>query len=75
MRRDITVTAEVRTTRGKNEARRLRVAGQIPAVVYGAYQDPVAVAVSPKEIRQILRSNSGYNTIFNLDIGGREPRR
>lgn len=69
MRKDITVAAEVRATRGKNEARRTRSAGLIPAVVYGAFQDPVSVAVSPKEIQKILRSKSGYNTIFNLAVG------
>jgi large subunit ribosomal protein L25 len=69
VRKDITVAAEVRSTRGKNEARRTRAAGQIPAVVYGAYQDPVSVAVSPREIQKILRSKTGYNTIFNLAVG------
>lgn len=69
MRKDITVAAEVRSTRGKNEARRTRVAGQIPAIVYGAFQDPVAVSVSPKEIQKILRSKTGLNTIFNLAVG------
>jgi large subunit ribosomal protein L25 len=72
MRKDITVSAEVRETRGKNEARRTRRRGLIPAVVYGAFQDPVSVAVSPKEITQILRSNTGYNTIFTLAINGGE---
>jgi len=72
MRRDITVGAEVRETRGKNEARRTRRRGLIPAVVYGAFQDPVSVAVSPKEIQGILRSGSGYNTIFNLAVNGGE---
>ena len=72
MRRDVTVSAEVRETRGKNEARRTRRRGLIPAVVYGAYQDPVSVAVSPKEILQILRSSTGYNTIFNLAVNGGE---
>ena len=71
VRKDITVTAEVRTSRGKNEARRTRRAGQIPAVVYGAYKDPVSVAVNPREILKIVRSNTGYNTIFNLAIAGR----
>ena len=70
MRKDITVTAEVRSSRGKNEARRTRRAGQIPAVVYGAYQDPVAVAVNPREILKIVHSSTGYNTIFNLSIQG-----
>lgn len=71
-RKDITVTAEVRSTRGKNEARRTRRAGQIPAVVYGAYQDPVSVAINPREIMKIVRSNTGYNTIFTLSIAGGE---
>ena len=70
MRKDITVTAEVRASRGKNEARRTRRAGQIPAVVYGSHQDPVSVAVNPREIQRIFRSATGYNTIFNLAIGG-----
>jgi large subunit ribosomal protein L25 len=72
VRKDITVTAEVRATRGKNEARRLRVRGFIPAVVYGAYKDSVSVGVSPKELVQILNSKTGHNTIFNLAIQGGE---
>jgi len=72
LRRDITVDAEVRASRGKNEARRTRKAGNIPAVLYGAYQDPVAVAVSPREIQRITRSTTGYNTIFTLAIAGGE---
>jgi large subunit ribosomal protein L25 len=72
VRKDITVAAEVRATRGKNEAHRTRRAGQIPAVVYGAFQDPVAVAVNPREIHKIVHSTTGYNTIFNLAIAGGE---
>ncbi len=68
MRKDITVDAGVRTARGKNEARRTRRAGQIPAVVYGAFQDPVSVAVDPRALLKIIRSGTGYNTIFNLAI-------
>jgi large subunit ribosomal protein L25 len=70
--KDITVTAEVRTSRGKNEARRTRRAGNIPAVVYGAYQDPISVAVNPREIVKIIRSSTGLNTIFKLAIAGGE---
>lgn len=70
MRRDITITAESRDTRGKNEARRLRARGLAPAVVYGTGTDPVAVAVQPKQVTQILKSTSGHNTIFNIDLGG-----
>jgi large subunit ribosomal protein L25 len=69
VRKDITVTAEVRDSRGKNEARRTRREGKIPAVVYGAYQDPISVAVNPREILKIVHSTTGYNTIFNLSVG------
>ncbi len=69
MRKDITLVAEPRETRGKNAARRLRVAHQSPAVLYGG-GDPLAVTVSPKEVTKILTSPSGYNTIFNLDVQG-----
>jgi large subunit ribosomal protein L25 len=72
LREEITVAAEVRTSRGKNEARRTRAAGNIPAVVYGAYQDPVSVAVNPKELSKIIRSSTGLNTIFTLAIKGGE---
>lgn len=70
MRKDITVAAESRGSRGKNEARRLRMAGSMPAVVYGGTDGPVAVAVSPKEVARILNSKTGHNTIFNLTVGG-----
>lgn len=72
MRKDITIAAEPRATRGKNEARRLRARMRIPAVVYGAGKKSVAVSVSPREIEKILHSSSGVNTIFNLDIQGVE---
>ena len=72
MRKDLTIAAEPRSSRGKNEARRLRVRQLIPAVVYGPGKEPVAVSVSPKEINKILSTGAGANTIFNLDITGQE---
>jgi large subunit ribosomal protein L25 len=72
VRKDITVAAEVRSSRGKNEAHRTRAAGQIPAVVYGAFQDPIAVSVNPREIVRIIRSATGFNTIFTLAVAGGE---
>jgi large subunit ribosomal protein L25 len=72
VRKDITVQAGVRSTRGKNEARRTRMAGQIPAIVYGAQQDPVSIAVDPRAISRIVRGSTGANTIFNLAIDGGE---
>jgi large subunit ribosomal protein L25 len=72
MEKNVTFAAEVRDTRGKNAARRARRSGRIPAVVYGAYKDAISLAVDPKEVSRILRSASGHNTIFNLDIKGVE---
>jgi large subunit ribosomal protein L25 len=70
--KDIVVAAEVRASRGKNEAHRTRRAGQIPAVIYGSHKDPVSVSVNPREIAKITRSATGYNTIFKLQIAGGE---
>jgi large subunit ribosomal protein L25 len=72
MRKDITIAALSRDTRGKNEARRLRVKGSMPAVLYGNGLDPLAVAVSPKELTGILNSKTGHNTIFNLSVAEKE---
>jgi large subunit ribosomal protein L25 len=54
----------------KNHARRVRTQGLIPAVVYGAGIDSVAVTVDPKVITKILYSDAGHNTIFDLSIEG-----
>ena len=76
MRKDITIAAESRDSRGKNEARRLRASGSMPAVLYGGSRRmPLPVAVSPKEVDGILNSKTGHNTIFNLDVAGGETRR
>ena len=69
-----TIEAVVATPRtgtfNKNHARRVRVSGLIPAVVYGAGKESVAVTVNPKVITKILYSDSGHNTIFDLVIEG-----
>ena len=54
----------------KNAARRVRVAGKIPAVLYGAGHEPVAVEVDPKQISRILYSETGHNTIFDVEVAG-----
>jgi large subunit ribosomal protein L25 len=54
----------------KNAARRVRVGGKIPAVVYGAGHEPVAVEVDPKQISRILFSETGHNTIFDVEMEG-----
>lgn len=66
-----TVVATPRTGKfNKNAARRVRVAGLIPAVIYGAGQDSVAVTVDPKIVTAILHSDAGHNSIFDLSVEG-----
>jgi large subunit ribosomal protein L25 len=76
---EATLEAVKREGRGKNEANRLRAGGRIPAVVYGTRKDGkapegVAVAVDPKAVLKILRSDSGANTLINLSVDGSESR-
>src|SRR6201992_532528 len=53
----------------KNAARRVRAAGMIPGVLYGAKEPAIAVELDPKQITRMLHSDSGHNTIFDLEIG------
>ena len=69
------IEAESRETFGKNVARRLRHAGRIPGVVYGDQGPSLPVAVDPKEVLRVLRSDAGQNAIFNLEIKGKAPAR
>lgn len=66
----IVVKAEKRDTRGKNENRRLRVAGKIPVVVYGGGSESLAATADLKDLAAIMRTDSGVNTVFSLDIEG-----
>ncbi len=77
---EVTLEAVKRSGKGKNEARRLRATGQLPAVVYGAQKAgdaiaPVQVAVSPKEMMRILHSASGVNTLITLNVTGESTQR
>jgi large subunit ribosomal protein L25 len=62
------------SSRGKNEARRLRASGRVPAVVYGEKKPSLAISVDPKQISRILQSESGHNTIFELHVDGDKAR-
>jgi large subunit ribosomal protein L25 len=64
------VESKLRTSGGKNEARRLRKTGLIPAVLYGAGLEPLNIAVDPKLINRILHSEQGHNSIFDMTAGG-----
>src|SRR6202045_2138823 len=64
--------AQPRTSGNKNEARRVRVGGKIPGVLYGAGKDSLPVSLDPRHVLRILHSESGHNTIFDLALNGGE---
>ena len=64
--------AQPRTAGTKNDARRVRREGKVPAVLYGAGKDSVAVSLDPRQVSRILHSQTGYNTIFDLALDGAE---
>jgi large subunit ribosomal protein L25 len=64
----IIVEATPRETRGKNAARRVRLTGQLPAVIYGGKGGSQALEVNAKQVAAILRSATGHNTIFKVKI-------
>src|SRR5438067_2779349 len=67
---DAVLDAVEREQRGKNEARRLRAAGKIPAVVYGVREGGKAIAVDPKPLTRILQTELGANTLITLNLPG-----
>jgi len=75
MAQALTVQAEAREVFGKNASRRLRRAGRIPAVVYGEQGPTVPLLIDPKQVWQVLHSDSGQNAILTLEMPGRAPAR
>src|SRR5437879_13510902 len=74
MTEKILVEGAPRAERGKNEARRLRQTGKVAAVLYGGEGAAITLAVNAKQVGAILRSESGHNTLFQVDLGGKaEP--
>jgi large subunit ribosomal protein L25 len=72
---EATHKAEKREGRGKNEARRLRASGRIPAVLYGADKGKaVEIAVDPKNLLRILHSEAGVNSLIGLQLDGGDTR-
>jgi large subunit ribosomal protein L25 len=68
----IIVQGAPRTLRGKNEARRLRVGGNVPATLYGGKGEVQSLAVNTKQVTAILRSETGHNTLFQVEFGGKQ---
>lgn len=69
-KKDIVVRAQARDGRGKNDARRARRNGQVPVVIYGGQGGSVAALAPANELAAILRSDTGRNTIFTVDVEG-----
>lgn len=72
-REAITVRAQLREGRGKNDARRARHAGMVPVTIYGGEGGAVAAVAPLRELAAILRSESGHNSIFTIDVEGVGP--
>ncbi len=70
----VEATPRADQSRGKNEARRLRRSGRVPAVLYGAKKPTLAVSLDPKQIARVLHSAAGHNTIFDLQVGGEKTK-
>jgi large subunit ribosomal protein L25 len=70
MAEKITIKGVKRETRGKNEARRMRVNGQVPVVVYGGGSESLAASAALSDLAAVLRTDTGVNTVFSLDIDG-----
>jgi large subunit ribosomal protein L25 len=69
-----TLEAQPRTPGTKNDARRVRRGGKIPAVVYGAGKSAVPVAVDPRQVSRILHSETGHNSVFDLALDGEKTK-
>src|SRR3954471_1040256 len=70
----LAVQAEPRQAGTKNDARRERRKGRLPAVLYGAKKEPVTISVDPKQISRVLHSESGHNTVFDLSVDGEQTK-
>jgi large subunit ribosomal protein L25 len=68
------IEGQVREGRGKGPARRVRLTGMVPAVLYGNKKDAISLTVEAKQVAKILRSETGHNTIFTVTVanGGEE---
>jgi len=69
-----TLEAQPRTPGTKNDARRVRREGRIPAVVYGAGKSSVPVVVDPRQVSRILHSETGHNSVFDLALDGEKTK-
>jgi large subunit ribosomal protein L25 len=66
----MTIKAEMRQGRGKNDARRLRVAGKVPVTIYGGEGEAVAAVAKLADLAAILRTDRGATSVFKIDVDG-----
>jgi len=71
---DIVVSAEARVQRGKNEAKRLRARGRIPAIVYAPQKENLSVSVSPRELAEVFKTGAAENTLVDLELDGKKRK-
>jgi large subunit ribosomal protein L25 len=64
--------AEAREPGNKNHARRVRRAGKVPGVLYGAGKETLSLSLDPRQVARILHSQTGHNTIFELAVASGE---
>lgn len=64
------IEAEVRQSGTKNDARRLRRGGRVPGILYGAEKPSVPVALNPKQVKAVLESEAGHNTVLDVSVNG-----
>ncbi|MGH9263678.1 MAG: 50S ribosomal protein L25 [Acidimicrobiales bacterium] len=67
---EVSLVADVGRVKGSAEARRLRAAGKVPAVLYGHGVEPLSVAVGSRDLRAALTGQSGLNALISLDVDG-----
>jgi large subunit ribosomal protein L25 len=67
---EVSLVADVGRVKGSSEARRLRAAGRVPAVLYGHGIDPITLTVNSRQLRAALTSESGLNALISLDVEG-----
>jgi large subunit ribosomal protein L25 len=66
--------AQLRTPGNKNDARRVRRGGKVPAVLYGAGKETLSLTVDPRQVARVLHSQTGHNTIFELALDGERTK-
>jgi large subunit ribosomal protein L25 len=68
----VTLEAQARTAGGKAEAGRVRREGKVPAVTYGKGLPATAIAVAPKQVLAVLKSERGKNSVIQMKVDGKE---